>query len=404
MPRFPHVFPPLCWGWGFFQVPAPADPDDVPPARAVCVPAFDEDGRVMAVLQVARCGGDPFQLTDVSILQHVAFGVSVTLHRLSELAASHEARKEANAALAVAKEELSDAATKVWRASVAVDDAVLRLTLDSRRCAVFRCVVQLSDMAQVADALTQEVEELRHANTHLGSLVDSTRSQAKDTQAELVTQNQSHQAYIDELELKISKAVTVKEKARSLNAKVLRLEAQVEQKTKLLDSATSEIEELQLQVRDSIANSASMDAMEQLKHDKRLLQASLSRTKEDIARVQEDCVFLAGAVKEMVAHSGRIGRTRLNEALRICSRVSASSGDRSVSSHGRGHGHSRSLSRSRVGAESAMRTPSRSRRSGRSVSPGRRAGATPSSASHRSRRGDTTSATFGRTAAAELEM
>lgn len=61
--------------------------------------------------------------------------------------------------------------------------------------------------------------------------------------------------------------------------------------------------------------------VEQFNHDKALLAADNTSLRNELVRAQTDLTFLSGAVREMVEHDGRISRTRLSEAVRICEQV-----------------------------------------------------------------------------------
>lgn len=149
--------------------------DLVPPVRALCAAVLDDKGEVVAVLQAAWCGGQPASQADAvgvqvsaqkwmrvhypcvyvwkvppyavsaqalgAVLtpkrqwsdpepcsvwvmrlslccfalgwQSIALGTSIALQRLSQLAAYRTARKEANATLAAARDEVDASNRKV---------------------------------------------------------------------------------------------------------------------------------------------------------------------------------------------------------------------------------------------------------------------------------------------------
>jgi len=62
---------------------------------------------------------------------------------------------------------------------------------------------------------------------------------------------------------------------------------------------------------------------QQAAHEHSMLAADNTSLRSELARAQTDLAFLSGAIKEMSNHSGRISRTRLHEAMRICSKVEA---------------------------------------------------------------------------------
>lgn len=85
--------------------------------------------------------------------------------------------------------------------------------------------------------------------------------------------------------------------------------------------------------------------MAQFQHENSLLGADLTSAQNELARARADLVFLSGAVREMVTHEGKIGRTRLSETMRICTRV------RSL--HGGGSGGHKAVTDGRVDGRTA---------------------------------------------------
>ncbi len=48
------------------------------------------------------------------------------------------------------------------------------------------------------------------------------------------------------------------------------------------------------------------ESHDQLAHDRLMIEVDLQNTQAELTRIQQECAFLAGAVKELVTNSGRI--------------------------------------------------------------------------------------------------
>jgi len=67
---------------------------------------------------------------------------------------------------------------------------------------------------------------------------------------------------------------------------------------------------------------------EQFIHEIQRCQADNVSLRNELVRAQTDLAFLSSTVSEMTQHGGRVGRTRLSEAMRICNRLDASGAPR----------------------------------------------------------------------------
>lgn len=236
------------------------------PIRCMVTPSRDSSsGNVLAVLMVARAGGDPFSDADLAQLSTTACFVGASLQRLSRAAARRAAQQESASSIKI-----------VARKAEKAQERLAELEAENER------------LQKETTAGTRYVADLEGR----ASKVRESLSRASAAESAL-----------DELQRQLSEQELLLRRERE---RVSKLERELEQEAEVRRATPSQERRIA-----------------KLKHERLLMSVDLGNARNEVARLQTDLDFLSSAVREMLDHSGHISDTRREEVVRIVRRVAA---------------------------------------------------------------------------------